>query len=78
MICTHTVWEMEEAAVAGGYCPICVLETIRELRHDIQAYRGALGYPVPGDHDGRLSNGSTPVNGIAEAMNKALDRQAGR
>src|SRR5574343_1924004 len=39
------------------------------LRHDVEAYRACLGYTVSGDHDGRLSNGTLPNNGIAEALN---------
>jgi hypothetical protein len=44
-----------------------LIRRIRSLEHDIEAYRGALGYPVRGDHDGRLSDGTTPINGIALA-----------
>ena len=43
----------------------------RELaaaRHDLLVYRGALGYPVPGGTDDCLSDGTRPVNGLAEAM----------
>lgn len=39
------------------------------LRHDVEAYRACLGYTVSGDHDGRLSDGTLPNNGIAEALN---------
>ena len=39
---------------------------------DIRAYRGALGYPVPGDHDGRLRDGTYPVNGTAVALEVQL------
>lgn len=35
--------------------------------HDIEAYRGALGYDVAGCHDGRLSNGTTPRCGLCDA-----------
>lgn len=38
------------------------------LRHDVEAYRACLGYSVSGDHDGRLSDGTLPNNGIAEAL----------
>lgn len=43
------------------------------LRHDIDAYRGALGYSVPGDHDGRLSDGTTPKCGLCEAKSATYD-----
>ena len=45
-----------------------LLIEITRLKHDIHAYRGALGYPVPGDHNGCLSDGTRPNNGIAEAL----------
>lgn len=35
--------------------------------HDALAYRLALGYEIPGGHDGRLSDGTLPINGLAEA-----------
>jgi len=38
--------------------------------HDAHAYRGSLGYPVPGDHNGRLMSGETPNNGMSEAVVK--------
>lgn len=38
------------------------------LRSDVQVYRGALGYAVPGDCSDRLSDGTIPVNGIAESQ----------
>jgi hypothetical protein len=41
-----------------------------ELERDMHAYRGALGYPVPGWHDGKLSDGTTPINGLAKAVVK--------
>lgn len=44
-----------------------LIRRIRQLEHDIEAYRGALGYPVSGDHDGRLSDGTIPHNGIANS-----------
>jgi hypothetical protein len=43
---------------------------VDRLKADIEAYRGALGYSVAGDHDGRLSDGTDPVNGIAEALHR--------
>ena len=46
-------------------------ERVRELQHDIQAYRGALGYSVPGDHDGRLwGTNETPICGMCDARNR--------
>ena len=42
--------------------------------HDIRAYRGALGYPVPGTHDGKLTSGETPMCGLCDAKERA--RQA--
>lgn len=49
-------------------------EEIRELRHNIDAYRGALGYSVPGDHDGRIwGTNESPVNGIASSLEKQVD-----
>jgi hypothetical protein len=37
---------------------------------EVDAYRGALGYAVPGDHDGKLSDGSTPRCGICDALER--------
>jgi hypothetical protein len=48
---------------------MATLEVIEKSAHDIEAYRGALGYSVSGEHDGRLSDGTVPNNGIAEALN---------
>lgn len=42
------------------------------MKHDLDAYRGALGYAVPGDHDGRLSDGSATRCGICEALTARL------
>ena len=41
-------------------------------RRDIEAYRGAIGYSAPGDHDGRLSDGTTPICGLCDAKEKLL------
>lgn len=47
---------------------------IRHLRHDIDAYRGALGYSVPGDHDGRLwGKNEAPVCGMCGPKNNAIE-----
>ena len=45
---------------------------VEALTKDVQAYRGALGYPVPGDYSDRLQSGEIPVNGMAEALREAL------
>ncbi len=42
-------------------------EEIERLRHDIGAYRLSLGYMGQGPHDGRLSDGTFPVNSNAGA-----------
>ena len=56
-------------------CDVCdLLSALAEQAREIEAYRGALGYPVRGDHNGRLNDGTYPVNGIAEAKDKALAR----
>lgn len=39
-----------------------------ELKRDLDAHRGALGYAIPGDHDGKCSDGTIPNNGIAEVL----------
>ena len=45
---------------------------LAETQHDAEAYLGALGYAVPGAHDGRLSDGTLPLNGIADALQREL------
>lgn len=45
---------------------------IEELQKDIWAYRGALGYAVPGSHDGRLSGGETPQCGMCGSKEKRV------
>ncbi len=43
---------------------------------DIDAYRGALGYTVPGDHTGKLSDGTVPQCGICNSEHrKTLEMQ---
>lgn len=37
-------------------------------RHDIEAYRGALGYAIPGDHNGKLMDGTIPQCGICNSQ----------
>jgi len=46
--------------------------TIVYLLNDIEAYRGALGYSVRGTHNGRLTDGSVPHNGLADAKDKDI------
>ena len=41
---------------------------IAAIKQDVIAYRGALGYPVPGDNLGLLSDGTTPKNGLVEVL----------
>jgi len=40
---------------------------IKGLEHDIYAYRGCLGYPLPDGHFGNLWNGQTPRCKLCEA-----------
>src|SRR5262245_20979414 len=49
-----------------------LLATVAALQRDIHAYRGSLGYAVPGDHNGLLSDGTNPNNGIAEALHNQV------
>lgn len=51
-----------------------VATALRKLYHDIHVYRGYLGYPVPGDLENanRLSDGTEPKNGIAQALESQL------
>jgi hypothetical protein len=37
-----------------------------------QAYRGALGYPVPGEYNGLLSNGELPQCGLCAGRENEL------
>jgi hypothetical protein len=53
--------------VAGG-----MIAEIKQQRTDIEAYRGALGYPTRGDHDGRLTNGEVPRCGLCDARNQQV------
>jgi hypothetical protein len=50
--------------------------SMASLVHDVEAYRGALGYPVRGDHNGLLSDGTRPVCGICAAWKKLDDELA--
>jgi len=45
-------------------------QRIAELERDVQAYRGALGYAVPDSFGDRLTDGTIPNNGIAEALHQ--------
>ena len=49
---------------------------IEQLQRERDACRGALGYSMPGDFDGRLPDGTFPVNGIAVALNQQLEAAA--
>lgn len=57
---------------------IAIIRSLRAevagLRHDIDAYRGMLGYAVPGDHNGLLMDGTRPCNGISEAADAVAVR----
>jgi hypothetical protein len=46
--------------------------TVLVQREEIEAYRSALGYSVSSDCTGRLSDGTTPVNGIAVAQQREI------
>lgn len=63
----------ENVLEGAGLCEEAAAE-IERLRADIQAYRGALGYPVPGEFGEHLSDGTLPNNGIAEALHIEIDR----
>jgi hypothetical protein len=52
------------------------LEAARNNHRDIHAYRGALGYAVPGWHDGKLSDGTEPKCGMCDA--RAIERNNAR
>lgn len=43
---------------------------IELMKHDMEAYRGALGYSAPGDHDGKLTDGTTPQCGICNSEHR--------
>jgi hypothetical protein len=45
---------------------------IERLQADVAVLRGALGYECPAKYDGRLSDGTLPVNGIAAAMQEQV------
>lgn len=46
----------------------------QRLDHDLLAYAGALGYPIPGDHNGLLTSGEQPKCGLCDAKEKLLVR----
>ena len=46
-------------------CPIC-------LKHNLLAALGALGYDMPGYHNGDFTDGRHPENGIAKAFDRRL------
>ena len=43
---------------------------VQKLEHDIQAYRAALGYSVPGNHSGKLTDGTTPQCGLCNSEHR--------
>ncbi len=45
---------------------------LEDARHDILAYCVALGYPVPGDHNGLLTDGIQPKCGLCDAKENQL------
>lgn len=55
-----------------GKCERCkeLKVELEKMKRDIHVYRGALGYAVPGDHDGELSDGTTPVCGLCKARQR--------
>lgn len=40
------------------------------MQHDIEAYRSALGYSIPGNHNGRLSDGTVPQCGMCNSEHR--------
>lgn len=48
-------------------CGKDLLAELECLRWDIDAYRAALGYSVPGNHTGKLSDGSMPQCGLCNS-----------
>ena len=59
----------EENSSLEEWFPITAEELAR-LRHDVEAYRGALGYSIPGNHDGKLSDGQTPQCGLCSSEHR--------
>lgn len=47
-------------------------QEIALLKNDIEAYRGALGYSVPGNCNGRLSSGDYPKCGLCESRDNEI------
>ncbi len=43
---------------------------LRAAEHNVVAYKFALGYPIPGNHNGKLSDGTTPRCGLCDAKEK--------
>ncbi len=64
----------ENAANHANNAILASMNVHGELKHDIEAYRGALGYSVPGDHNGQLTNGEVPKCGLCEAEDEAHTR----
>ncbi len=61
------VQELKKTLEHVGRSNISLTAECEQLRHDIEAYRGALGYSVSGDHDGKLSDGTIPQCGICNS-----------
>ena len=53
-----------------------VAQAVKERDRDIWALRGALGYPVPGEYDGRLSDGTIPQCGLCGGRENTIAQQA--
>ena len=54
----------ERESVVRAECQHAYNLLNERLTKDLYSYAGALGYPIPGDHDGRHSNGTTPQCGL--------------
>lgn len=55
------------------------LEAVQaEAAHAATAYLGALGHAIPGDHDGKLSDGSEPQNVLARFLSREVEEEASR
>lgn len=73
---TAEEWCDVACKAASDYCALDEQhkKETAQMAHDIQAYRGGLGYSVPGYHDGRLTNGETPICGLCDA--KAMEQKS--
>lgn len=67
--------QLTEMVIAAGNYDKQAREEKRkreEAERDSWAYQGALGYPVPGWHDGRKTDGTIPECGLCDARNRVL------